>query len=163
MIRVSGLAALDAWLAQRYDFADGHLARVGQSPHGRVTLRLEQYVELGLRPGDVSVVDWRMLGARTPRASGEDHDGCFLQVASRLADTDHGVFCLRGHAGHDTFRTYGRDTGADLWQAARTAAAHFEQVRSGNCVFDRADWAIHVSTGGFPPVDRLRRDLAGRR
>jgi hypothetical protein len=63
---ISSPAALDAWLRERDDFQDGHLARVEQSTDGTVTLRLEQYVRLGLRPGEISKVEVYELVARSP-------------------------------------------------------------------------------------------------
>jgi hypothetical protein len=45
------------WLRERGDFEGGHLARIEGSIDGAVLLRLERYVRLGLRPGDVSVVE----------------------------------------------------------------------------------------------------------
>ncbi|MFE7796968.1 hypothetical protein [Nocardia sp. NPDC057440] len=66
MVRIPAVSALDAWLEERYSFEDGHLARVEQSPEGAVTLELEAYVELGLRPGDVSVVEVYELVADAP-------------------------------------------------------------------------------------------------
>lgn len=53
MIRVSSLSALEAWLDERGAFEDGRLAGINRSAGGAVTLRLEENLCLGLRPGDV--------------------------------------------------------------------------------------------------------------
>jgi hypothetical protein len=63
--RITTPAALDAWLDDRVGFEDGHLAGIESGP-GRVTLRLEEYVEQGWRPGDVAVVDVWELVAENP-------------------------------------------------------------------------------------------------
>lgn len=255
MIRISSPAALNAWLGERYDFGDGHLARVERSPNGAVTLRLEQYVRRGWQPGDVSEVDvyelvtdapiefetpdrhdpgyvlegvdtedlngrmviridlwperlrlvadevivrhvtmqrrrtdpwvgdeftvatdaahddrfwssrvtevlgtpvvWRIFGGRDPRAAGLDIDGCFLQTFSQLATTDYGAFCVRSRDGHTTLSQWG-EVDANLWGAVRLVAAGFSRIRSGNCVFESADWASYLAENEFPPDERLR-------
>ncbi|WP_378739992.1 hypothetical protein [Nocardia brasiliensis] len=253
MIRISTVSVLEAWLDQRHGFEDGHLARVKQSPDGAVTLELEGYVQLGLRPGDVSVVEvyelvadapvefaapavpapdhclegvdtgdlngrmvvridygrvrlvadevtvrhvaterrrtepytrdeltimsdpghddrfwstrvstvlgtpvvWRVFGGRSPREAGLDTDGCFLQTLPRLAETDYGVFCVR-HSGGGVTMSRRDDVDADLWRAVQLVAADFDWIRSGNCVFDSADWVSYLTTNQFPPDERLR-------
>lgn len=250
MARISDIAALDAWLDEHYEFDDGVPTAVEQSRDGAVTLRFEEYVERGWRPGDVSTVEvyelvaeaplefvapegpqgehrivdveananghlvisldggrlvtqsvttrrvrterrrtepwvsdeftvatdarhddrfwsaavstalgapvvWRMLAAPTPREPGSDIDGCFLQTRNRLAETDYGVFCTRHSDGSVTLRPYG-DTDPALWRAVRFVAAEFATVRSGNCVFGSHDWVTYLTTGQFPPDERLR-------
>ncbi|UGT44245.1 hypothetical protein LTV02_12990 [Nocardia yamanashiensis] len=250
MVRISDITALDAWLNEHYEFDDGVPTVVEQSSDGAVTLRFDEYVERGLRPGDVSVVDvyelvaeaplefdapespqsehriedaqadangrlvirlydgclvaeavtvqrvrterrrtepwvsdeftvttddrhddrfwsaavstalgapvvWRMLAAPTPREPGSDIDGCFLQARDRLAETDYGVFCTRHSDGSVTLRPNG-DTDPALWRAVRFVAAEFATVRSGNCVFGSHDWVTYLTTGQFPPDERLR-------
>lgn len=103
-------------------------------------------------------VVWRVLGDREPRAASQDIDGCFLQVRSRLAATDMGVFCVVHRAGSVTMRRE-RDADAGLWHAVRLAAARFDRIRSGNCVFTSADWNSYLATNTFPPDERLRGDL----
>lgn len=65
MLRITTAAALDAWLDDRRGFADGHVARV-ERVAGRVSLRLEEYVERGWRPGDVATVEVWELAAEDP-------------------------------------------------------------------------------------------------
>ncbi|MBF6338003.1 hypothetical protein IU450_19175 [Nocardia abscessus] len=100
-------------------------------------------------------VVWRVLGGRTPREAGLDTDGCFLQTPPRLAEMDHGVFCLRHPTGRVTMRRYGDDD-ADLWRAVQLVAADFDRIESGNCVFDSADWVSYLTTNQFPLDERLR-------
>ncbi|WP_328392622.1 hypothetical protein [Nocardia sp. NBC_00416] len=66
MIRISAVSALNAWLDERNDFEGGHLARVERSATGAATLEFEEYVERGLRPGDISVVEVYELAAAAP-------------------------------------------------------------------------------------------------
>lgn len=79
MIRISAIAMLDAWLDERCGFEDGHLSRIERSSDGAVILEFEQYLELGFRPGDISVVDVYELEADAPvefdapAAPGPDH------------------------------------------------------------------------------------------
>lgn len=65
MLRITTRAVLDAWLADREGFEDGHVAGIERTP-GRVSLRLEEYVGQGRRPGDVSTVDVWELVAEDP-------------------------------------------------------------------------------------------------
>ncbi|MFI9387353.1 hypothetical protein [Kutzneria sp. NPDC052558] len=68
MDRIRDLAALDTWLDERDGFEDGLLLDAARSDSGAVTLRLEQTVHLGLRPGDVEVVEVHELVADAPFA-----------------------------------------------------------------------------------------------
>ncbi|MBK1784712.1 hypothetical protein [Prauserella cavernicola] len=104
-------------------------------------------------------VVWRVLGSRTPGLPGLDTDGCFLQRPDLLASTNHGVFCTRGRTGTTTMSRYSREADADLWRAVQWAGAEFERIRSGNCVFERADWENYLATGQFPPDEKLRGSL----
>lgn len=255
---MSSSAELEAWLDERCHFEGGHLSQVRWSSDEAITLTLDQYLRLGLRPGDVSVVAvhelvvarpiefeaparhdsdefvggvdasgvpgrwvvqvelahgwlrviggditvrevttehrrtkpwvtteltvpataahgdqywtsrvsdvlgvsvvWRVLGGREPRDPGLDADGCFLQTASRLASTDHGVFCTRSSgAARTTLSCYHSDeVDAALWRAVRLVAGDFDRIQSGNCVFDSADWMDYLATQRFPPDQRLR-------
>jgi hypothetical protein len=63
MLRITTRAALDAWLDDRGGFADGHVTGIDRMP-AQVSLRLEEYVERGRRPGDEATVDvWELTAA----------------------------------------------------------------------------------------------------
>ncbi|MFI6031833.1 hypothetical protein [Amycolatopsis magusensis] len=90
MIRISSLSALDAWLDERGGFGDGRLAGIHRSAGGAVTLRLEENVRLGLRPGDVWVVEVHELVAEAPVAfePSDEEDPCGVITAVSAADLD---------------------------------------------------------------------------
>ncbi|TCP57292.1 hypothetical protein EV191_1011246 [Tamaricihabitans halophyticus] len=57
MLRFSSSTTFDAWLDERYGFADGHLARLERTATDTVTVVLEEYRQRGWRPGDIAIVD----------------------------------------------------------------------------------------------------------
>src|SRR5882757_8512057 len=90
MVRIASLTALDAWLDERGGFGDGRLAGINRSEGGAVTLRLEENVRLGLRPGDLCVVEVHELVAEAPFAfeppDRHDPDGFITAVSAAELD-----------------------------------------------------------------------------
>ncbi len=88
MVRITSLDELDAWLDERGGFEDGRLAGIDRSAAGAIALRLEQSVQLGLRPGDVWVVEVHELVAEAPAAFDPPdwHEGFITAVSAAELD-----------------------------------------------------------------------------